>query len=556
MKIATSLTLPDDVVTQTFLCVGRRGSGKTHTASVLAEGMLEAGWPIIVIDPVGVWWGLRSKYEVVILGGDHGDLPLDPAGGKAIADFLISEKMPTILDVSEFTESDMVRIVGDVASRFYTATDRHPVHWFIDEADEFAPQGGQATGGNIPKCMGAVQRLVRRGRAKGIGMTLITQRCAVINKSVSTQTECLLAHQTTGPQDIDAIDGWIKHQGTKEERNVILSALPKLSPGECFAYSPAWLGELRKVKIKKRRSFDSSSTPKPGEKRKEPKRLAEVDLAGLSQSMAATVEQAKANDPKELKRQIAELKKQIKTGNTEDIEKLTQDFSQHLQKAKADKNELRERLVAVRDLADIPMTRQVTPQTASSESTKPFIIKVETEESTNGDVRLRNSKANPKTPFLAVPPSSDLSDGEFRVLRSLYWLQNEDRTPVKVAFFAKYTVNGHFNNLLGKLRKKELVEGWMITTDGINQIPSSIEPKPTGEELQQWIRPMLQNPHQKVLDALLAVYGERIAIPELAAAAGYTVNGHFNNVLGKLRKLQIAEGTAREGVRANPVFFE
>ena len=43
MKIAPNLTLPDDAVTQTIALLARRGAGKTHTASVIAEEMLSGG---------------------------------------------------------------------------------------------------------------------------------------------------------------------------------------------------------------------------------------------------------------------------------------------------------------------------------------------------------------------------------------------------------------------------------------------------------------------------------------------------------------------------------
>ena len=548
MKLSTNLSLPNNAVTQTFLCVGRRGSGKTHTASVLAEQMLDQGWPIIVIDPVGVWWGLRTKYEIVILGGDRGDLPIDPAGGAAIADFLIAEKMPTILDLSEFTEADMVRIVADVASRFYTKTDRHPVHWFIDECDEFSPQGGQATGGNMPKCMGAVQRLVRRGRARGIGVTAITQRFAVLNKSVSTQTECLIAHQITGPQDLDATDDWIKHQGTKEERNTILAALPKLSPGQCYVYSPGWLDVLKKISVNKRKSFDSSATPEPGENQKQPRKLAQIDLEGLSKSMSETVEQAKANDPKFLKARIRELERgSTSNRKVEQLQSDIQSYKNAYQSLKKSKEEIRQRLVKIRELADCPATRTVQPQECSQLDAQSNAIATIPREPAQA-----TQKSSPS------PAVSDLKSGtpEFRVLRSLYWLQAEDRTPVKVAFYAGYTVNGHFNNVLGKLRKAGLVDGWQITDTGIEEIQNnhSIEPKPTGSELQDWIRTKLPNPCVRILDVLLQT-GERIDVETLADRAGYTVNGHFNNSLGKLRRLQIVEGTAREGIRASPLFF-
>lgn len=311
-KIANGLTLPEDAVTQTFAILARRGAGKTYTASVLAEEMLGAGYPIVWLDPLGVAWGLREKYSVAILGGERGDIPLQATGGRVVADFIVSERVPTILDVSLFGENEMRRFVADFADQFYRKN-REAIHWFVDEADEFAPEGGKR--GATSVCLGAMQNIVRRGRARGIGVTLITQRSAVLSKSVLTQTECLIAMQTTHPKDLKVIEEWISYHGLdKQQQSELIRTIPKFKPksGQAWVYSPGWLDVLKQVRIRKRRSFDSSATPEPGEKRSEPKSLKQVDMASLSDAMAATIEEAKASDPKELKKRIRELEKQLK----------------------------------------------------------------------------------------------------------------------------------------------------------------------------------------------------------------------------------------------------
>lgn len=308
MKISSTLTLPGDAVTQTFAILAKRGSGKTYAASVMAEEFLLDHQQIIIIDPTGVWWGLRSKFEILALGGERGDLPLLAESGKFVAELAVKESMSMILDVSLFGENEMVRFVGDFAQRLYTLN-REAIHLFVDEADEFAPQ--TSINGVAAKTLGAMQRVVRRGRARGIGSTLITQRSAVLNKSVLTQTECLIALRTTGPHDLKAIDDWIKYQGTDERRKQIMSELPRLKMGEAFVYSPSWLDLLEKVQIRKRLSHDSSATPKPGEKRREPRSLKSIDLGKLRDQMAETIEKAKQNDPAALRAENKKLKSQL-----------------------------------------------------------------------------------------------------------------------------------------------------------------------------------------------------------------------------------------------------
>jgi len=90
LKLCTDLTLPADAATQTYGIVGRRGSGKTYLAGKLVELLLEARKQVVVVDPVGIWYGLRllpngedSEFKIPILGGQRGDIPLEPTSGKS-----------------------------------------------------------------------------------------------------------------------------------------------------------------------------------------------------------------------------------------------------------------------------------------------------------------------------------------------------------------------------------------------------------------------------------------------------------------------------------------
>lgn len=53
--------IPSDAICQTFGILAVRGAGKTYTARVMAEELIGLGLPVVVIDPVGVCWGLRSS---------------------------------------------------------------------------------------------------------------------------------------------------------------------------------------------------------------------------------------------------------------------------------------------------------------------------------------------------------------------------------------------------------------------------------------------------------------------------------------------------------------
>jgi hypothetical protein len=89
-------TLPVELVTSTQAILARKRSGKSYTASVQAEELLDQKQQVAVIDPTGAWWGLKSSadgreagYPIVVFGGDHADAPLDFGAGKAMAAALV-----------------------------------------------------------------------------------------------------------------------------------------------------------------------------------------------------------------------------------------------------------------------------------------------------------------------------------------------------------------------------------------------------------------------------------------------------------------------------------
>ena len=316
LHIGRGLTLPVGAVTLTFGILAKRRVGKTYTASVMAEEFADAGIPFVALDPTGAWWGLRSSASgkrggipVIILGGAHGDVPLERTGGKLVADLVVDHPGFYVLDLESFdSNAAQDQFVTDFLERLYRrkAKKRDPLHVFIDEADSFAPQ---RPGHGQLRMLGATEAVVRRGGIRGIGTTLITQRSAVLNKNVLSQLDVLIALQTTGPQDIDAIRDWTKSHGTKEQEDQLLGSVASLGRGEAWVWSPGPLVEIfQRVSIRERRTFNSSATPELGATVVEPAKLATVDLDAIRSAMAATIEKQKADDPKLLRARIAEAR--------------------------------------------------------------------------------------------------------------------------------------------------------------------------------------------------------------------------------------------------------
>ncbi len=146
LNIGKNFTLPLEAVTQTFSILAKRGVGKTYTGCVMVEEMLSAGQQVVVVDPVGVWWGLRSSadgksagFPIVVFGGEHADVPLEENSGEVIAGAIIENGFSAILDLSLLRKGAQVRFMTAFAEALYRLN-RKPLHLAVDEADAFCPQ--------------------------------------------------------------------------------------------------------------------------------------------------------------------------------------------------------------------------------------------------------------------------------------------------------------------------------------------------------------------------------------------------------------------------------
>lgn len=311
-----SLALPIDAVTRTFGIFGQRGTGKTSTAVVLAEEMARKGAHVVVLDPVGAWWGITHDGEGkglpgIVLGGEHGDVPLEEQAGKLVADLVVGRHWPVVvIDMKLLRKGARQRFLADFLEEVYF-TNREPLHVFFEEADQALPQSPRGMDPTVGRVLGAAEDIVKLGRGRGLGASLISQRFATVNKNVVEQVETLLLHRLIGPNDRKAAKGWVESNGDADATDRVLGSLAGLAVGEAQLYSPGWLRELRKIRVRQRKTFDSSATPEVGAAPVEATKRAPVNLDELRVQMAETVQRARENDPKVLKARIAELEAEV-----------------------------------------------------------------------------------------------------------------------------------------------------------------------------------------------------------------------------------------------------
>ena len=203
--------LPADALDDRIAIVGTAGSGKTYAAKGFVERLLETGARVAIVDPLGVWWGLRASadgsapgYPVVVFGGRHADVPITAEMGAALGRLIAGQALACVVDLSELgSNAARRRFMAAFAEALYEANEE-PLHLVLDEADLWAPQRPIKGWEGL---LGHIEEIVRRGRVRGFIPWLITQRPAVVHKDVLSQADILIAMKLTSSQDRDAIGG-------------------------------------------------------------------------------------------------------------------------------------------------------------------------------------------------------------------------------------------------------------------------------------------------------------------------------------------------------------
>ncbi|HSX22294.1 MAG TPA: DUF87 domain-containing protein [Gaiellaceae bacterium] len=323
IRISDDLVFSADFVTATAGIFATKGMGKSYLAQVVAEEMLENGQVIVVIDPTDAWNGLRSSadgtsegYPILVVGGDRGALKLEAEAGAGVrlAEAIVAERFSCVICTDGLDETAAIRYVREVLQTLFRKN-REPIHVFVDEADIFAPQ--QPKEEEDHRCIRALAHVVRRGRKKGIGTTLITQRPAELNASVRTMVEMLFVLGMLHNLDIEAVEKWLRLRKKKKGDNAafelqeaMIDSLDTLQCGDAWVWAPR-LKIHRRFRARAKRTFDSGATPKAGQKIRAPKKLAQVDIQRLGAAIAEAAQRQKENDPAELKKQVAALKKEL-----------------------------------------------------------------------------------------------------------------------------------------------------------------------------------------------------------------------------------------------------
>lgn len=561
------MKLPEKIFSQHIAVLGKTGSGKSSVLRLQVERLLDDKQPVCVIDPKGDWWGLKSSatgtsagYSVVIFGGEHGDVPLNAHSGAHVAELIATGNRPCIIDLGGWMVGERTRFFVDFASTLFRTTRGHQ-YIVIDEVHNFAPQQKIEKNPDAMKMLHWANRLASEGRGKGLTILSASQRPQKVHKDFLTCAETLIAMRVIHKLDRDAVKDWIDGAGDAEKGKEVLNTLASMQRGEAWVWSPEIGFGPKRVTFPMFATYDSFA-PKANSGTTKLKGWASVDLSEVSAKLAKVVEEAKANDPAELKKEISRLKRE-QSGKSPVVDE--QAIERAVFAAVTDRDRHWKAEVSKIEAQQSSLVKRL-------QSVGPLATKIAELAHLNGEARLQVkapaapaiSKSQERrhiiqhTPRLEATGDESLGKAERSVLRAFYWLRDEDANKAKVGFYSGYSMKSSgLDKAISSLRTRGLVEGWRITPAGEEAADVS-EDKPGGNRLREWLRPKIGAAANAVLDALAASYPQRLSKEQVAEASGYSDRSSgLDKALSFLRTIEAAEGGEREGgTKAADVFFQ
>lgn len=548
--------MPIQAATKGFAFIGKRGSGKSYGAAVFTEELFDASIPFVVFDPIDVWWGLKVSSDgkgkglpVVVFGKEHADIQLDRSMGKKIAEAVVKENISCVISTFGMNKTEMREIVADFSERLLQINNT-PRQVIIEEAHEYVPQ---RVSGSMARCFSAVEALLVMGRNRGIGVSLLNQRMATLNKDLLTQIDVLIAFRSVGPQDRKAFRDWVEVHNEENDThfNEFMRSVPSLPTGEAWLWSPEFLEKFELIKFRKRNTFHPDRekigiTFKMPEikqtdvqtfidKFKTPK-MVSMDKVIEKNMKSPTFAKAYTDEVVRLKVQSAvkaERAMMEKTFAKERVE------MQHIIKTLSKTLESVGRLVAGVKNIDIPKVKITAPSAVNTKETAREVEDMEI----SGEV-------------------SNFTGGALRMIKALA-SRNDALTRQQLATMADVKVSGgSFTTYLSRLKNDQLivVEGDKIslTTRGMEYATSLGDMKigmSAADVRNMWLGKMTGGAN-RMLSFLIEQYPNEVSKEMLAEVSGVALSGgSFTTYLSRLKGNGLIE-VDPSGVKASATLFD
>lgn len=406
-----------------------------------------------------------------------------------------------------------------------------------------------------------IEKLVRMGGNAAVGITLINQRSQEINKAVLDQCTTLVLGCQVGSRSIESVEKWMDRLDSLTAE-AVAKKLPQLKAGQAFVWTRQNPEKPQFEHITMCRSLHPDRrTPETVLKTAKTTDTAEF-VAKLSKAIPQLIEQAKANDPEQLKKRIVELERQAKnitpTVERTEVSILTAD----------DRKKLEVILPSIEHFANVAesLKQQVASlQNGIGELRYDYMSIVHKLLSANNDRPNKILPAQRRSERPVSAPSAPVArdpiaigGGMRRMLVALAQRSplSDRQLGVRAGLSSK---SGTFGTYLATLRQNGFIEGQRdaltISQDGLEAL-GDYEPLPTGQALLDYWLNRLIGGQMRMLSCLAAKYPQSMTDADLGDAAGVASNsGTFGTYLAGLRTLELVSGK-RSALLASAELFD
>ncbi len=187
------------------------GRGKSYGVGVFCEELLEAGIPVIAIDPESELHTLRERFRVLVLGGPRADLPLPPGrtSVRQVLEAAVSQSLGLVVDLSDLpTSKGQQEAARPWLEELWVLLSerRTPIALVVEEVHLFAPQSGSAVTAEI------MQRFAKQGRKRGAILVAASQRTQAVSKEFMSQLNFPAIGGFETERDYDAVKAVVDGQ--------------------------------------------------------------------------------------------------------------------------------------------------------------------------------------------------------------------------------------------------------------------------------------------------------------------------------------------------------
>ena len=262
---ATLTPHADTILSNRIAALGIPGAGKSNLIAVISEELGKFGSPLIIFDTENEYRTLCDRvYFHRPYAANKSNVNLENAF--SFGQRIMDERLQVVLNLDSYNDDDlaaliMIDIIKGIQSweEQLENDDRIPCTIELDEAAVWFPQNagesmlskkedenGDTLLAKLQKAFFSI--IVRRGRKRGIGLVVASQRPAEVDKRLIASCQWKFLLQQNNPNDFKVY----KEFGVE---NAIAQGLRR---GEAFVIGPGIKGVHQ---IRKRRSPDNAKTP-------------------------------------------------------------------------------------------------------------------------------------------------------------------------------------------------------------------------------------------------------------------------------------------------------